>query len=365
MLASSVEKSTQQDEPAMKLASAMVVVVLTLGSLNADAGAGGGAGAAKSVGQQSGNVSQRDAAAARSPAAPGAAQSQQADAPARTNAPATTAAAPQRPWTAMLGALTAGLGLVWLANALGLGPEAAQFLLLGLLALIIMVVMGLIMRRPSNDTASSVPAAPRAAAPRAAPAPRGSMAFQGAAADVATAPRQYSPDKVGNDASARPWERSSPAPDAGKYAGGTTIGTGPSSLSGSQGWTVPAGFDTHGFIEIAKRNFQTLQDAWDRSDMATLRSMMTNDMLAEIRTQLNEREKLLHGQPNRTDVVILEAQMVGIEDLGDDYMASVEFSGMIREQPSAGPSPFREVWNMTRPKSGDDGWLVAGVQALQ
>jgi predicted lipid-binding transport protein (Tim44 family) len=46
-------------------------------------------------------------------------------------------------------------------------------------------------------------------------------------------------------------------------------------------------------------------------------------------------------------------------------MASVEFSGMIREEPSAGPSPFREVWNMTKPKSGNGGWLVAGVQALQ
>ena len=45
-------------------------------------------------------------------------------------------------------------------------------------------------------------------------------------------------------------------------------------------------------------------------------------------------------------------------------MASVEFSGMIKEDASAGPSPFREVWNMTKPRSGG-GWLVAGVQALQ
>ena len=55
----------------------------------------------------------------------------------------------------------------------------------------------------------------------------------------------------------------------------------------------------------------------------------------------------------------------GIEDLGALHMASVEFSGMIREDPSAGPSPFREVWNMTKPKDGSAGWLVAGVQALQ
>jgi predicted lipid-binding transport protein (Tim44 family) len=46
-------------------------------------------------------------------------------------------------------------------------------------------------------------------------------------------------------------------------------------------------------------------------------------------------------------------------------MASVEFSGMIREEPSAGPSSFREVWNMTKAKGGGSGWLVAGVQALQ
>jgi predicted lipid-binding transport protein (Tim44 family) len=46
-------------------------------------------------------------------------------------------------------------------------------------------------------------------------------------------------------------------------------------------------------------------------------------------------------------------------------MASIEFSGLIREEPTAGPSPFREVWNMTKPKTGSIGWLVAGVQALQ
>jgi predicted lipid-binding transport protein (Tim44 family) len=93
--------------------------------------------------------------------------------------------------------------------------------------------------------------------------------------------------------------------------------------------------------------------------------MMTDEMLGEIQAQLAEREGHTAGHPNKTDVVMLEAQLLGIEDLGEDYMASVEFSGMIREEPSAGPSPFREVWNMTKPKSGGSGWLVAGVQALQ
>ena len=138
-----------------------------------------------------------------------------------------------------------------------------------------------------------------------------------------------------------------------------------SALSGAQSWGIPAGFDVDGFLTAAKRNFVTLQDAWDRSDISMLRSMMTDSMVGEIRSQLAERETHTGGQPNKTEVVALDAQLLGIEELPDAYMASVEFSGMIREDASAGPSPFREVWNMTKPTDGRGGWVVAGVQALQ
>jgi predicted lipid-binding transport protein (Tim44 family) len=138
-----------------------------------------------------------------------------------------------------------------------------------------------------------------------------------------------------------------------------------SALSGQQSWGIPADFDTLGFVNAAKQNFMTLQQAWDRSDVITLRSMMTDSMLAEIKTQLAEREATASGQVNRTDVVMLDAQLLGIEEAGAFYLASVEFSGLIREEPSAGPTPFREVWNMTKPKDGSLGWLVAGVEALQ
>jgi predicted lipid-binding transport protein (Tim44 family) len=135
-------------------------------------------------------------------------------------------------------------------------------------------------------------------------------------------------------------------------------------LRGPQTWGIPADFDAAGFTDAAKRNFITLQDAWDRSDIPALRAMMTDDMLAEIQSQLIERARTAAPTDvNKTEVVMLQAQLLGIEELDDAYMASVEFSGLIREDPSAGPSPFREVWNMTKPISGG-GWLVAGVQAL-
>lgn len=323
-----------------KFLPALLVAFLMVLPPEADARRMGGG---KSLGQQSGNVSQRNAAPANNPGAP----TQNANSAANKPAPAApAAAAPKKPWGAMLGGLAAGLGLAWLAHSLGLGEGFGQILMFALLAMAAFAIFKMVMRARSGA--------------RSAPAAASPFAFQGAGAgspspESAPLPRGYSPNNVGNDASARPWEGSN-------MAGGSMIG---SALAGSQNWGVPEGFDSAGFIEAAKRNFTTLQAAWDRSDVSTLRSMMTDEMLSEIRSQLAERETHRGDEPNHTEVLMIEAQLLGIEDLGEAYMASVEFSGMIREEPSSGPSPFREVWNMTKAKTGASGWLVAGVQALQ
>ena len=319
----------------MKIWSALMagVLTLTMALVSADAQAKRLAGG-KSVGKQSSNVTQREATPpAAAPAAPAA-------------APA-AAAAQKKPWGAMLGGLAAGLGLAWLAHSLGLGEGLAQFMMFALLALAVMVVVGLVIRkmRASRQT-NATP-----------------FAFQGAGAP--SSPAQYSPNNVGNDASARPWERQATQFDGSAAAGstGSMIGSG---LAGPQAsWGVPAGFDIAGFLGAAKDNFVSLQGAWDRSDIGALRAMMTDDMLTQIQAQLAERESHTGGSVNHTEVLSLDAKLLGIEELDDVYMASVEFSGMIREDQSAGPSPFREVWNMTKPRHRSGGWLVAGVQALQ
>ena len=321
----------------------LLLAVVLVGVFTFDAEArrlGGG----KSMGRQSSNVTQRQATPPA--AAPGNPSQSAATAGAAGAGTAAAGAAARKPWGAMVGGLAAGLGLAWLAHSLGLGPAFANFLLFMLLGVVILAVIGMIRRSRAGAQGQG-------------------LAYQGAGAANPVTPRQYNPTKVGNDASARPWEGQAAQFDAGAAgaAGGSMIG---SALSGSQSWGVPADFDIAGFTEAAKRNFITLQDAWDRSDIPALRAMMTDDMLTEIQSQLAERERTATpGQVNKTDVVMLEAQLLGIEELDDAYMASVEFSGLIREEPSAGPSPFREVWNMTKPRHGRGGWLVAGVQALQ
>ena len=321
-----------------KLLTALFVVAMAFATMHAEAAKRLGGG--KSMGQQSSNVTQREAAKP----APAATPTQNAAPAAPAAAPA--AAQPSRfgGMGGMLGGLAAGLGLAWLAHSLGFGAEFGQFLMFGLLALVVMMVIGAIMRRRQQPEVSNT----------------SPYAFEGAGAPAnpSTLP-QYNPKNVGNDSSARPMDTQTNFTPA---AGGSMIG---SALGGSQTWGIPADFDTVGFVSAAKQNFMTLQNAWDRSDISALRAMMTDSMLDEIKAQLAEREATANGQVNHTDVVMLDAHLLGIEEVGHNYMASVEFSGLIREEPSSGPTPFREVWNMTKPTDGSLGWLVAGVQALQ
>jgi predicted lipid-binding transport protein (Tim44 family) len=310
----------------------VVVLALTLLLSGVEADAAKRLGGGKSLGRQSSNVSQREAA----PVAPGVVPTQNATSPAYAGPPV---APTRRPWGGMLGGLAAGLGLAWLVNSMGLGEAFGQLVLWVLIAVGVMLLIGALKR--SRRAA----ALPRAGA---------HFAFEGAGnVQLGTAPA-YRPENVGNDASARPFERTNlqALEDSGAGAAGAA-------------WSVPAGFDTAGFLQAAKANFINLQAAWDRSDIGALRAMMTDSMLSEIRTQLAEREAHAGSEPNTTEVVMIEARLLGIEELADEYLSSVEFSGMIREEPSAGPSPFREVWNMSKTKIGGSGWLVAGVQALQ
>ena len=304
-------------------------------------------GGGESVGKQSGQVAQQPPAAGQAATSPQAPAASPADAASKG-----AAAAQPKAWTGVLGGLAAGLGLAWLASTLGLGDVFASVLLIGLMVLSGAAVAAWVMRsRQTREASTSSP-----------------LALQGAGAGQAkgSSVREYSPQNVGNDASARPWERQSMSFEASRFAeaerSGNELG---SSLPGTLSWGVPQGFDVAGFLEASRTNFVSLQAAWDRADMAQLRAMMTDDMLAQIQLQLQERERQSSGAANVTEVVMLEARLLGIEESTHGYMASVEFSGMVREDPSSGPNPFREVWNISRARTGQGGWLVAGVQALQ
>ena len=123
---------------------------------------------------------------------------------------------------------------------------------------------------------------------------------------------------------------------------------------------VPADFDSDGFLRIAKLNFIRLQAANDAGNLEDIREFVSPELFAEIRMQFEERAKA----PQQTDVVTLNAQLLEVVTEGTRHIASVRFSGMIREEAGAAAAPFDEVWNLSKAVEGGKGWVVAGIQQL-
>jgi len=109
-----------------KLITMILIAMMAFASVSAEAKRMGGG---KSVGQQSSNVSKKQAA------------------PPAQAAPPMAAPAPNRPWGAMLGGLAAGLGLAWLASSLGLGAAFGNILMALLIGVAVMAAIGWFMRK--------------------------------------------------------------------------------------------------------------------------------------------------------------------------------------------------------------------------
>ena len=84
-------------------------------------------------------------------------------------------------------------------------------------------------------------------------------------------------------------------------------------------WYVPGDFDTVSFLKQAKEQFVRIQAVWDSGETDRLREFLTDDLIVELKPQLAERG----GAANKTEVVLLNAELLGIETVSDGHLASV------------------------------------------
>lgn len=126
-------------------------------------------------------------------------------------------------------------------------------------------------------------------------------------------------------------------------------------------WFIPAGFDSHAFLQEAKKQFVLIQSLWDEGNMSQLHQYLTDDLIKEISPQIANQA----GQ-HKTEVVLLNAELLGMEKIKeagfDGHLASVRFSGMLREEADQPAFRFEEVWNLY--KTDNSGWLLAGIQQI-
>lgn len=283
----------------------------------------------------------------QSPAATQAAQPGPAQAPmqAQRATPAQGAAAapaaapkPSSPWKGILGGALLGLGLGALLSHFGLGGAAASMiasiLMIALLAMAALFIFRMLKRKdtPANSPFEGL-AKPVAAGAGA--TPEIGSGLQRTAYQPAQQPSAFQPSQPPLAPASQPAAAAAP-------------------------WGVPADFDTAGFLRHAKSSFIRMQAAWDKADFNDLREFTTPEVFAELKMQIQERG----GVADFTDVVSIDAELLGIETLANEYMASVKFTGMIKTAPNAPAEPFTEVWNMTKPVDGSSGWLLAGIQQL-
>ena len=306
---------------------AIVIAILSfvLGDAHAKRMGGG-----RNVGKQQSALVEREPAAAPAPAAPaGANTPRNAEAP-RT-VPGNTGG------SRLLGPLAGiagGLGIAALLGYFGVGGELAavvgSLMVLALFVVLIMLVWRLLRGR--------------------APQPRMQPVY---------AQHGLSPDTVsalGREGMVYP-QPSAPL----RLEATVQPGAGLRPIAARSRFGIPEGFDTLSFARTAKIYFVRLQAAWDAGNLADIREFTSPEMYAEIARQLDERG----AAPNRTDVVTLDADVLGVTSTDDLHMASVRFYGMLREDPDAPAAAFDEVWNLTKPVAGNGGWVLAGIQQVQ
>lgn len=123
---------------------------------------------------------------------------------------------------------------------------------------------------------------------------------------------------------------------------------------------LPRGLDAAAMTRELCGHFIRLQAAWDASDVDALGELTTGAMLDDLRSQLCE----YGSSANRTDVLTLNASLLGYEQRDALELVCVEFSVMIREAADRGAMPFRELWMLERTKQPPQAWQLARQQTL-
>ena len=124
---------------------------------------------------------------------------------------------------------------------------------------------------------------------------------------------------------------------------------------------IPADFKVEPFIRNAKASFIRLQSAHDRGDVNEIRDYTTPEMLAEISAQISERG----DAQQKTEVMFIDANLLEVETTHDMAIASVRFTGQLRDVPDGETEEFDEIWHVQKDlKDPNATWLLAGIQQI-
>lgn len=295
----------------LALLTAAIALGLTLVTTDVEAakrlGGGKSSGMQRQEMGQTSKNSTTPVSPAQTPATATSAKTVQSAAPAATQ--------PKRSWMGPVAGLAAGLGLAALASHFGFGEELASFMLLGLVAFAVLFVIGFVMRKRGHANSFALATS--------------------AAGNSSTISKTSTHAKAAATVN--------PEPFAGSHVT-------------SNAW--PQDFDADAFARNAKVNFIRLQAANDSRNLEDLRECTTAELLAEIKADWLEEGKA----QQKVDVISLNAEVLDVSEENSRFIVSVRFTGLVREGSHTNPVPIDEIWHLTQSRSGNTGWIVAGIQ---
>ena len=123
---------------------------------------------------------------------------------------------------------------------------------------------------------------------------------------------------------------------------------------------MPPGFDADEFLRGAKMAYTRLQASWDKRDMNDIAQFTTEAVQKSVREQMAADPK-----PSTTEILLVNAQLLGVTNEGEEQYAQVFFDVLLRETPAQEtPSSAREVWHFMRPATGGN-WKLDGIQQVE
>lgn len=123
---------------------------------------------------------------------------------------------------------------------------------------------------------------------------------------------------------------------------------------------IPADFDSEEFLRGAKMAYTRMQKSWDNRDLNDIGQFATASVMRELRAQAAE-----DPNPSQTEIMMVNAELVGVEPEGDNLRAQVYFDVLMREDPAQpAPENAREIWHFLRiGKNGN--WKLDGIQQVE
>ncbi len=123
-------------------------------------------------------------------------------------------------------------------------------------------------------------------------------------------------------------------------------------------FNLPAGFDMNGFLAGARDHYRTLQEAWNKNDLAKIQEYVTPSLYNDLR----EERATLPGDQH-TEVLFVDAELVRADHTASESELSIKFTGRYRDTTEGVEEPITDIWHLRRDLTHPDApWLIEGIE---